>query len=363
MSFSYYSPDTVQTGQVPSTQTNFPMLFLPTDNRFRTIANGGHVQSASGYDVRPFSDSGLSSSITFELVPGTFNATTGFFEMWRLLSSLSDGLVTYTGYGDASLTTDGSSTATWPSQYKCVFHFPDGMTLSVANSSQTSISPTNHGVTASAGQIDGGATGGATKWIDLGTVAGLNINADLTMSAWVKTTTTGTEALIDGYNTASPNQGYGLGIGVNAAGKIDIYGGGAAGWKGANSIVNSGSWTYVVAQTVGNTGINFYKNALADGTPTFSTARSLNWSGTRSLFDNTPGSVAPWTQSADEIHIQSGTTTANWITTEYNNQSAPGTFSVLGTEVAVGGGALSLFRISQLAGLGAGGPFFQNPLN
>ena len=43
--FTHYTPFTVQTGQVPSTQTDFPVLLLPTDARFKTTGNGGNVQS------------------------------------------------------------------------------------------------------------------------------------------------------------------------------------------------------------------------------------------------------------------------------------------------------------------------------
>ena len=39
--------------------------------------------------------------------------------------------------------------------------------------------------------------------------------------------------------------------------------------------------------------------------------------------------------SMDEVHLSNVTRSGNWISTEYNNQSAPGTFSTLGSEELV----------------------------
>jgi hypothetical protein len=40
-----------------------------------------------------------------------------------------------------------------------------------------------------------------------------------------------------------------------------------------------------------------------------------------------------WNGSLDEARVSTVARSADWITTEYNNQSAPGTFETLGTEV------------------------------
>src|SRR5262245_53924036 len=110
MAFGYYSAFTVNPGQVPSARTDFPVLLNPTDSRFKSTGNGGHVQSTSGYDLRPYADSSHSTAYSFELV--NYTATTGDFEMRVKVPSLSNGSVIYLFYGDATLNTDGSSTAT-----------------------------------------------------------------------------------------------------------------------------------------------------------------------------------------------------------------------------------------------------------
>ena len=42
-SYTNYNTITVNSGQVPSTQSNFPMLFYGTFSQLKTVANGGDV--------------------------------------------------------------------------------------------------------------------------------------------------------------------------------------------------------------------------------------------------------------------------------------------------------------------------------
>src|SRR5438552_2013456 len=109
----YYSPITIDHTKVPSTQTDFPVLVSVTDTRFKDVAHGGAVQSASGYDIRPYSDAGLIFPLKYELE--RYNGATGEVVMWVKIASLSSSVdtVIYIGYCDTTLTTNGSSTATW----------------------------------------------------------------------------------------------------------------------------------------------------------------------------------------------------------------------------------------------------------
>ena len=50
--YSYSRTITIASSQVPNTnQTNFPVLFSPTRPLLMTVANGGHVANANGYDI------------------------------------------------------------------------------------------------------------------------------------------------------------------------------------------------------------------------------------------------------------------------------------------------------------------------
>src|SRR5215469_4327042 len=119
MAFSYETPVIVNSGQVPSTQTNFVMLFNTTDNRFKSQANGGHVQSSSGFDIQPFLDSKLTNALYYELE--RYNASTGEVIMWILVPSISVGTTIFLGYGDPSIGADGSNrTATFSNGFLAV---------------------------------------------------------------------------------------------------------------------------------------------------------------------------------------------------------------------------------------------------
>ena len=120
MAFGYYRSLTVQSSQVPSTQTDFPVLVSVTHADLKSTGNGGHVQSSSGFDIRPYSDSALTTALTFELE--FYDPVNGILVMWVKIASLSDGLVFYLAYGDAGLTTDGSNSATWSNSFASVFN-------------------------------------------------------------------------------------------------------------------------------------------------------------------------------------------------------------------------------------------------
>jgi hypothetical protein len=46
------------------------------------------------------------------------------------------------------------------------------------------------------------------------------------------------------------------------------------------------------------------------------------------------GQTAPWNGLIDEVRISNVARSADWVTTEYNNQNAPGSFITLGTEIS-----------------------------
>ena len=109
MAFGFYTPLTITSNSslLPATQTNFPLLLSFTDNRFKTVGNGGHVQNSSGFDIRPYSNSSLTTALSYERV--SYSASAGTFQIWVLIPSLSQGLVIYLAYGDAALSSDGTS--------------------------------------------------------------------------------------------------------------------------------------------------------------------------------------------------------------------------------------------------------------
>jgi Concanavalin A-like lectin/glucanases superfamily/Domain of unknown function (DUF2341) len=346
MAFGYYSPDTVNTGQVPSTQTNFPRLVSWTDNRFKTVSNGGHVLNSSGFDIRPYSDSSLSTALTYELE--RYNASTGEVVMWVKRSSLADGNVTYLAYGNSSLTTDGSDGPnTFSNSFVAVYHLKDGTTLSVSDSSGSN-NGTNHGATATTGKIDGGASfvSASSQYVDLGTAFGAN--NDTTLSAWVNATSfPNAYNSVVGRDKSLGGTDYFL-LTVKSTGKLACLASNASGtdisYDGTGSHTLSSSTSYHLAMTYNSTaGLVGYVNAASDGTH----AANGNLSGTGgpswAIAKDVVNAGRFWNGTIDEVRVSSVARSADWITTEYNNQSAPGTFATLGTEVSTGTGLNSNF--------------------
>jgi hypothetical protein len=81
-------------------------------------------------------------------------------------------------------------------------------------------------------------------------------------------------------------------------------------------------------------GLIGYVNAASDNT---AAANGNPQTSTSANIGQDPVTAAKfWDGKLDEVRVASVARSANWITTEYNNQSAPGTFETLGTEVANG---------------------------
>ncbi len=329
---------------MPSTQTSFPALVVASAARFKTIGNGGHVQT--GTDIRPYSDTGLSSALTYEME--FYDGTNGIWIGWVLISSLADAVTIYLGYGDAALNTDGSSTSTWPSQYKSVYHLSNGSSLSVNDSTSNALNGTNHSSGATTGKIDGGASfNGSSQYIDLGDPSSVDFGTgDYCLQAWVYDTNVGTTGQILSKDGDVGGRQFEFSIGAAGSGQVrSVIFGDDTNYAiyDSPSIVSANTWTKLDIVRSGNSAgaLHCYKNGSSQ---TFSfvsnadfpktmqaTSTNLNigrrvYSGFEGYF---PGNL-------DEIRISNTAPSANWITTEYNNQSAPNTFWTMGSEVPVG---------------------------
>ena len=327
MAFSFYSPVTVQSGQVPSTQTNFPMLVSYTDNRLKSVANGGHCQTP--FDIRPYSDSSLTTALTFELV--FYSASTGQVEMWVKIPSLSDGYVIYLAYGDASLSSDGSSTSTWDSNFVAVYHLGNGTTLNLNDSTSNARTLTNTGshVSAGSGQIDGGASFNGTNG-DLVT-DNFTMGTVLTISCWVKHDNTSGMMYVE---KETVNNTWALFTETN----LSLRGGGTV--TNTTTRPSDNTWTFVAGSITG-TSAKLYLNGAA---PVSGTVDPINNNNSAIHLGNFDNSGYFLNGSLDEVHISDSIRSDNWLKTEYNNQSVPSTFAVLGTEVMIGGSPQAAVR-------------------
>lgn len=346
--FTYYRSITVNGGQVPTTQTNFPMLVSGTYSYLATVANGGKVQNANGYDVGFYSNSNCSTGkLNWETE--LYTATTGEVDYWVNIASISNGTVIYMCYGDASISTDQSAaTATWNSAFKNVWHLPNGSSLSANDSTSNGNNGTISTPTATTGQIDGAASfNGTNDRITVADNATLQ-ETDFTVGAWVYIT--GGAGTFRGIvnKGGGPQRNYYLA--ARTSNNFGIYfTQGSSNFKGFDSTsgITNNTWIYVVGTYDGTT-LTLYKNGAFDkstsvgGAPDTSTGSGLHVGETDTASESFAGRI-------DEVHISNTARSADWITTEYNNQSAPASFYTIGAEQGGGGGTPSYYSKWQFS--------------
>ena len=332
MAFGFYSPVTVAHAQVPSTQSNFPVLVSVTDARFKTTGGGGNVQNASGFDIRPYSDTGLTTALTYELE--RYNSSTGEVIMWVSIASLSSSVDTpiYLAYGDATLSSDGSSASTWDSNFKAVWHLKDGTTLSGTDTTTGNNLTLNNTPTAVAGQIDGGmGLNGTNQDATPANPGDFPITTAWSVSCWVNATVlVGSDRIIVKWGQFSNNGPHIIYTSGSAQWSVRFWGGTSC--NGGTPA--TGTWTHLYG-TFDASNLRLYVGGSLAAGPTAATPASGTAAGV--VGSNSLGGSF-WSGSLDEIRISDVARSADWITTEFNNQSNPGSFAPLGTEVPVGGG-------------------------
>lgn len=331
----YYTAFTVQSGQVPSTQTDFPVgILLSSLARLKDTSNSGHVANANGYDIRPYSDSSLSSALTYELV--YYDPTSGALEMYVKVPSLDDGYVIYLGYGDTGITTDGSSTATWDTGFKAVYHF-GGTSLVLTNSAQGGgLTLTNvNTATTVGGPIVGGAVAMASASSQHLTQATAAVTAlPITISALAYATNFAANMEICCMNPTSANQS-GVDLQLRSTSIARALQNAA---QADSATISATTWYHVAGRFASTTD----RNVVVNGT---------NVQNTTSSALNTPNQICVGAFKSngaasgfmngrlDELRISNVDRSVNWLTTESNNLRVPSSFYSTGAEQTVGGGS------------------------
>jgi len=128
---------TINAAQVSTAnKTNFPVLVQGTYSYLANVANGGSVNSLSGYDIVFYADTARRTKLNFEI--DSYNPVTGAISAWVMIPTVSHTVNTtfYMYYGDATITTDQSNkTGVWDANYQAVYH--------VQPSNQFTRNPTN----------------------------------------------------------------------------------------------------------------------------------------------------------------------------------------------------------------------------
>jgi len=330
------------TSQIPASQSNFTVLVCanmtlgngnacPAASGLRVTGSGGYVTSSSGYDI-VFSTTVCSSPTLMSWEMPSYTGSSGAMEAWVLVPSLTAAGSFYMCAGNPAIATfqGGATGAAWNGNYQGIWHLPNGSTLSASDSTSNGNNGTISGVSAAAGQIDGGASFGGSGYINVGAGSSLNITGHITIAAWVNTTSGGNNSNIFGaYQGGSPYTGYGFAIGAsNGDGKVQYWSSAAGGWVESTGTVNNGNWHFIAVSFDG-TYANFYIDGSASGSPAADAPESN--AITRTIGAGAGGGFNNWYGTLDEIEVLNTSLSASWIATEYNNQNTPSSFLTIGT--------------------------------
>ena len=344
--WNYRMPITISHNMVGSSTTatlsNFPVLVSVTNPSLRSVSNSGFVASTSGADIL-FTDSDGGIKLPHEIE--SYDAVNGILVAWvkvPILSTTIDHTIyIYYGNSTANLLSQQNPTAVWDSNYAGVWHLGNGTTLSANDSTSNGYNGTaTAGMAAGAGKIGGGAKYPVSNTIDNIVIpdrAGLHISQPLTTSIWFNIPSTGSSVIqvvfsknyYVSYSPAIDYNGYYQWVGSSDSA--------ATGWNTYPTVYSAGAWHYVsVTQTGGHTYIyidgSLVKDMTDGGSPNYLTlAYNMIIGGDNGAF------TAPIINgTTDEARISNIDRTADWITTEYLNQSAPGSYVTLGAQQTSG---------------------------
>lgn len=342
-SWSYRKKIVINHTQVSgtSTLTNFPVVVsINSDPLLKFTGSGGHVASSTGADILFTASDGV-TKLNYERE--YYASSTGQLVAWVQIPSLSPlaDTVLYLYYGNASASEQQNASGTWDSNYKGVWHFPNGSSLTVNDSTSNAANGSiNGGVTATSGQLDGGASfNGSSGYISNSNAAAFSSlgTSAYTVEAWVKTNTSSTnKKIISKMDSLNINSGFDFVINYSSAGTIGIGNAGFIKYTG-NVNVNNNVWHHIVGMYDGSgnsSGLSVYLDGQQQTLSSIAGSFVMGTNNKAVLLGQSDFLAGGeyYSGSMDEPRVLSGTKTSDWIKTEYNNQSSPSSFTTVAGE-------------------------------
>lgn len=300
-----------------------------------SVAEGGGVTNASGFDIIFATDAVGASPVAYERVLWT--STQGMIEAHVISQPTSaTNYVMYVLWGNAAVTTDQSNpTAVWDANFQLIAHVPDGTTLSLADSTTHNIG-TNSGATAGVGEIDGAVHFDAvSQFINYGAGSDLNITGDITMECWINPSTTSINVIIARMNGLTQTNGYQFYLNGNSI--VCEYRNASAtpDFITTNNAITGNVWSHVACKRTSGT-----MKVLVNGVdPGIFASRNQGTSTTGSVTDtffvgkNAGGFF--WGGTIDEMRMSNIARSDNWLITGFNSQGSPNTFYLLGANTPI----------------------------
>jgi hypothetical protein len=320
--WGYRKQVTISKSMVANTsQTDFPVLIsrgTDGDLAARALSTGNDIL---------FTSSDGTTKLKHEIE--SYTTATGALVAWVKIPSLSASAdtVIYMYYGNGSSGDQSDKANVWDTNFKGVWHLPNGTSLTANDSTSNGKNGSLTGnTTAVAGNIDGGAVfDGIGDSIDTSLVS-TAIN-DITMEFWANI-----RVASNARGTVFFNHAYGIVAGSSDGGdttKFFILGQ-AKYWLNTGIGWTQNTWHHIVGTLSSGNVWKLYK----DGELVYTSSAQVDASVPSDI--TTLGAESSGGPSInhylDEVRFSSGVRTADWIKTEYNNQSAPATYQTFGPE-------------------------------
>ena len=318
--------------------TNFPVLFNETRTDYKDLANGGKVHWNTGFDIR------------FELTNGTkldhelerWNQVTGEIAAWIRIPTLSGTSDTefYIYYGKDIAGTEENITGVWRSEYSAVLHLaedPSGSAPQMLDSTSNNNDATSQGSMTSGdavqGKIGRALEFDSNDYLYIPHATSIDpASSDFTISFWVKTVDTVFEWLV-GKGDGSANKRFSIGVNTKFVASIsDTVNGGSV---NSATTINDNVWHHVVARFIRSGNLQVFVDGVGETTTSISAVGSISNSASRmgisaAIQGTTPN--AGFDGIIDEFRFYKAALGADWIATEYNNQSNPASFHTVADE-------------------------------
>ena len=343
---------TIHHDKVPnSDQSDFPFLFSGVYPELATIGNGGKVTNAKGYDIALTSDATGQNRLDHEI--DTYDPLTGTVSLWVRIPSLSHSTDTalFIWYGNSNvLTSQENVKGVWKNNSLSVYHFgtPSNPSLKDSASAGYDLSIRGNAQTGGAIGAGQGVVGGGWAFSNpnQSSVAGMleentlyreSVSAyprgtsAVTLEAWFMTSgKNGNSGELVGYGEDGVN-GDRVGLVIAAADFTQtVQGALSLEFRnigvGIMTFSNDNKWHHLVGVYGGGSSGQVYLDGANIASTTSLPPISIRTTELR--LGGLPGTECCWgfNGSLDEVRISSGPRSADWVATEYNNQSSPSTF-------------------------------------
>ncbi len=305
-----------------SSLTNFPVLYsVASDSNLSAEAQ------SSGNDILFTASDGV-TKLNHEIE--TYVSSTGQLIAWVQIPTLSatTDTVIYMYYGNSGASNQQNATAVWDSNFKAVYHFPNGTTLTTNDSTSNAANLTTSGSpTAVAGEVGGAiAFSGTSQYAK---ASGGTVTGAITLEGWFYPKSNSEQVLI-GEGSSSAGGGTDWLLNQSTSGNLISTFNGTNDFPSLSPGYTLNAWNQF-AVTADGSHIKYYINgtlaATDSGTQEPTGSATYIFLGQSDIFGDDP-----YKGNLDEIRISATARSAGWITTEYNNESSPSTFLTVGGE-------------------------------